>query len=153
MSTLAGSTLCLLLDDERLAQAITSEKHSYMAMHYHCRTVEKEETFLVLGRRSGENEGFAVVGRAEFVGNRRMSHEKILQEAKTSSGAGLPKTNSELEKLKDSFPQSGVRKTLPIWELKGLETFPTAMFLPENVVSVGSDAGLQEKSVETETAE
>lgn len=134
-----GSTTCILLD-EQVASAIVDGRQHYLPMHYQCRSMEKDEVFSVLVQL--DDETYSVVGKAAFVSNRRMSEDKIVQEANSQFGVGLPKTKSELQKVKASFPNG--RKTISIWELKQTEKYSKTQTVSKHEVLFGDDVGLQE---------
>lgn len=128
-----------LLLDHRSASAVVSGRQTVLPMHFECRWLKKGQQFFIATSRSSPERGllqrlhgpdehkqgeYSIVAKVSFVGNRRLSDDKLLALGAQHLGTGLPGNSDELDALKSCFPATlQPRRHTPAWMVELIEQF------------------------------
>ena len=86
----------------------------------------------------GASEQYVIAGKLQFVSNRRMTDEKLVEEGLKNSSACLPRSMEDIDSLRAQLSLPRKAKAVPIWEVSTICRYDPMIVLEDGMVTFAS---------------
>lgn len=124
-----------------VAEAVLSKKQQLIPMAFQCRSVSKQTSMLAVTKvtsSEGASEQYVIAGKLQFVSNRRMTDEKLVEEGLKNSSACLPRSMEDIDSLRAQLSLPRKAKAVPIWEVSTICRYDPMIVLEDGMVTFAS---------------